>query len=72
MSVYVIGLYNASAMLGQLIQSTEKVVVATTIVGSMYTGENEILGNKLEGFFFSISSAKMYIDCSWKETTVRG
>lgn len=60
-------------MLGQLVQSTEKVVVVIIIVRSMCTGKNEILGNKLEVFFFfSIPSAKMYIDCNWKETTVRG
>jgi len=50
----------------------EQMDVFTITVGSICMGKSEILGSKLKGFFFSISSAKMYIDCSWKETMARG
>lgn len=55
-------------------QSTGQMDAVTVIVGSVSTGKSEILGNKLEDFFFSLASLllKMYIDCSWKKTILRG
>lgn len=66
------GLCNACEN-ARLIANTEQMDAVTIIVGSLCMCKSEILGDKLEDFFSLVSLLpKIYIDCSWKETILRG